>query len=281
MIHIATCHWVTPDWIGLQSRFIERNVKAPYRLYGALWGIDESWDTHFFAVRRERQNHATQLNALAEMIASEAKDDDLLIFLDGDAFPIAELAEPAKRIVSRWPLAAVRRDENLKDIQPHPSFCITTVGFWKEIEGDWRAGYAWRNAIGDNVTDVGGNLLRNLEQRGVEWKPLLRSNEKNLHPILFGIYEGLVYHHGAGFRTSCSRAELAERKLLRIAARLGVPWRFQRRWSVRERRRIANRNKPLAEAVFERIRQDDDFFRALFMNEGQASIPAEQAAGRP
>jgi hypothetical protein len=90
MIRIATCHWRKPDWIDVQSRFLERNIRAPYRVYGALWGIDESWDTRFFAVLWEKKNHATQLNSLAEMIVSEAKDDDLLIFIDGDAFAIAE-----------------------------------------------------------------------------------------------------------------------------------------------------------------------------------------------
>jgi hypothetical protein len=80
---------------------------------------------------------------------------------------------------------------------------------------------------------------------------------------MFGLYEGLVYHHGAGFRTSCSRAVLAEVKLLRIATRLRVPWRFQRPWHLRERQRIARQNKPIADAMFERIKQDAEFYRDL------------------
>jgi hypothetical protein len=54
------------------------------------------------------------------------------------------------------------------DRQPHPSFCVTTVGLWKEIGGDWQTGYTWRNALGDEVTDVGGSLLLKLEQKGVD-----------------------------------------------------------------------------------------------------------------
>lgn len=238
-------------------------MKAPYRVYGALWGIDNSWDHRFFAVHREPANHASQLNALAKIICANAGDDDLLVFLDGDAFPIVELSEPMRRIVSRWPLAAIRRDENLLDRQPHPCFCVTTVGFWKEIGGDWHGGYSWKNALGEEMTDVGGNLLGNLEQRGIEWKPLLRSNERDLHPVMFGIYEGLIYHHGAGFRVSCSRAELAEFRRFRLAARLNLSWRYKSQWSLRTRQQIARKNKPLADAMFARIKQDEDFYRDL------------------
>ncbi len=50
------------------------------------------------------------------------------------------------------------------------------------------------------MTDVGGNLLKILNDGGYQWYPLLRSNTTNLHPLWFGIYADIVYHHGAGFR---------------------------------------------------------------------------------
>jgi hypothetical protein len=52
------------------------------------------------------------------------------------------------------------------------------------------------------VSDVGGNLLRELELTKTPWVEVLRSNRKNLDPIFFGIYGDIVYHHGAGFRGS-------------------------------------------------------------------------------
>jgi hypothetical protein len=105
-------------------------------------------------------------------------------------------------------LAAVRRDENAGDVQPHPCFCVTTVGLWNEISGDWRPG-AWLTAEGVEAQDVGGRLLSILGERSIDWRPILRSNAVNLHPVLYGIYEGHVYHHGAGFRPPIARADEA------------------------------------------------------------------------
>src|SRR5205814_5194913 len=96
--------------------------------------------------------HTEKLNALAGTICARGADDDLLLFLDGDAFPIAPLYDLAETVRGPVPLVAVRRDENLGDPQPHPSFCLTTVGFWKRIEGDWSMGHTWRNTAGREVT---------------------------------------------------------------------------------------------------------------------------------
>ena len=53
---------------------------------------------------------------------------------------------------------------------------------------------------GVKVRDAGGELLRKLTERNIDWFTLLRSNKKNLHPLWFGIYGNLIYHHGGGFR---------------------------------------------------------------------------------
>jgi hypothetical protein len=100
---------------------------------------------------------------------------------------------------------AVRRDENLGDVQPHPSFCATRAATWADLGGDWSNGASWTNAKGHEISDVGGNLRWQLEAAGLEWTPLLRSNRRNLHPIWFALYADIVYHHGAGFRRMISR----------------------------------------------------------------------------
>ena len=106
----------------------------------------------------------------------------------------------------------MRRDENLGDPQPHPCFCITTVGFWRDIEGDWRPGYKWPNSLGVMVTDPGANLLRLLEERGIVWRPLVRLNTVDLHQVWFALYGDeqygpVAYHHGAGFRGRVARVD--------------------------------------------------------------------------
>jgi hypothetical protein len=144
--------------------------------------------------------HSDKLNHLAIEILHEAPDDDLLMFLDGDAFPIADPMPLIADGLARAPLLAVRRPENAGDPQPHPCFCVTTVGAWRMLRGDWSQGYRWTNTEGRRVSDVGGNLLRQLELTQTPWVPVLRSNRKELDPIFFGIYGDVIYHHGAGFR---------------------------------------------------------------------------------
>ncbi len=96
-------------------------------------------------------------------------------------------------------MIAVRRAE-MGDPQPHPCFCLTTVGFWREIGGDWHSGHKWQNEAGNKVSDVGGNLLGKLEHEGIGWRALERTNKTDLHPLFFAVYGDLAYHHGGGFR---------------------------------------------------------------------------------
>ena len=153
--------------------------------------------------------HASKLNILADLIYFDSnQDDDLIIFLDGDAFPIGDIIGFARQKLRKYPLVAVQRLDNNGDRQPHPCFCVTTIGFWKRIGGDWNQGYEWEDAEGNPMTDVGGNLLGILQREGIEWYPMHRSNRINLHPLWFGIYEGLIYHHGAAFRHPISRIDL-------------------------------------------------------------------------
>jgi hypothetical protein len=122
------------------------------------------------------------------------------MFLDGDAFPIADPMPLIERGLAGAPLTAVRRSENADEPQPHPCFCVTTVGMWRSLPGDWTAGHTWTGPYGKPNSDVGGNLLRRLEATGTPWTPILRTNRVDLDPLYFAVYGGAVYHHGAGFR---------------------------------------------------------------------------------
>jgi hypothetical protein len=103
--------------------------------------------------------------------------------------------------LSRAGLVAVRRAENVQEPQPHPCFCVMSVGTWRALPGDWTAGPTWPGARGKPTTDVGGNLLRRLELTGTPWVEVLRSNRRDVDPLYFAVYGDVVYHHGAGFRT--------------------------------------------------------------------------------
>lgn len=254
MIHVVTVHHRSSRWIDVQLGYLHRHLHRPFRTYASLEGIAPSWHDRFDVVVPSAGRHAGKLNLLARIVLDEAKPDDLLVFIDGDAFPIADPLPTVEAALASSDLVAVRRDENLGDCQPHPCFCVTTAGTWADIGGDWSNGPSWINAEGAEVSDVGGNLMWLLERAGRSWTPLLRSNRHDLHPVLFGVYADVVYHHGAGYR----------QMITRVDAR-GI----QRSWpgplgmvvppvlrAIQDRR-----NRRLSDEVFEQAARDPEFFR--------------------
>lgn len=250
MLHIATVHFGSPRWIDIQVRELTRHIPVPFRTWASLQGIDPSYGEVFDHVVEQRGEHAGKLNHLAFEIMHRASDDDLLMFLDGDAFPIADPTPLISAGLAAAPLLAVRRVENIGDTQPHPCFCVTRVGTWRRLPGDWSAGYVWRNADGRLITDVGGNLLRQLQLTKTPWTEVLRSSRHHLHPLFFGVYGDAIYHHGAGFRGPRSRADYAAWRSGKKNRR-GEPPRFVRR-------RMWKRNERISEHIFRRIQADDD-----------------------
>jgi len=207
MIYVATVHWMNDKWITPQRRALESHLKGDYRVFANLEGIDGSFDSQFYYVEHGGGTHPDKLNRLSAAIALEASRSDKIVFLDGDAFPIREVGDWLDKLLDQHYLAAVRRKENAGDLQPHPCFCVTTVGFWSDLGGDWSSGGSWTNERGKMTSDVGGQLLLTLNKHELAWREILRSNKKDFHPLFFGVYEDHIYHHGAGFRIPISRVD--------------------------------------------------------------------------
>src|ERR1700675_1522813 len=145
MIHICTVHWKDERWINVQLEYLRRNITESFRLYAWLNDVPGDHRAKYHYVNTEPvESHAIKLNLLADMIYFDSdRDRDLLVFLDGDAFPIGDVIGFVRKRLASYSLVAVQRRENNGDIQPHPCFCATTVGFWKEIGGDWKQGHTW------------------------------------------------------------------------------------------------------------------------------------------
>jgi hypothetical protein len=223
VLHIATVHYASPRWIEIQKSYLREHISVPYQTWSSLEMIDDSYSVHFDHVIEQGGLHSDKLNHLAIEISHQAEDDDLLMFLDGDAFPIADPMPLITDGLAKAPLVAVRRAENAGDLQPHPCFCVTTVRAWRELPGDWSKGYKWLNSRGKHVTDVGANLLRQLELTNTPWVEVLRSNRIDIDPVFYAIYGDTIYHHGAGFRErQFSRASLAHRPEFGPAPRVPV-----------------------------------------------------------
>jgi hypothetical protein len=244
MLHVATVHFQSPRWIAIQARELQRHLTGPYRTWASLEQIDGAYGEYFDQVDDRPGSHAEKLNWLAAAIVSEADDEDLIMFLDGDAFPVADPRLLIESSLDAAPLMAVRRAENCDDPQPHPCFCVTRVATWRSLPGDWSEGFTWTGPEGGQVTDVGANLLQRLQRDGTPWTQILRSNRHDLHPVFFGVYGDVVYHHGAGFRLPLSRADVAELGPNPTPASPGA-------------REMLARNTRLSEAMFNRIAGDD------------------------
>ncbi|MBY0562239.1 hypothetical protein [Hyphomicrobium sp.] len=264
MIHFVTVHWKSDFWIEPQLRQIGLFTTSPYRVYSFFTGLDIApyASSFYYASDSDVADHATKLNQLAEIACAGAEGpDDLLVFLDSDAFPIVPWEDFVRQKLQSNRLVAVRREENLGDPQPHPCFCVTTVKFWKEKKGDWSKGYKWKNSAGNFVTDVGGNLLLTLQSEAMPWHALLRSNAVNLHPLFFGIYGDLVYHHGAGSRKSSSRLDrdIVEKKTNK-AIKFFAKMPGLKKMLVNRR---AKANADMSLRIMEQIRDDPDFYKSL------------------
>jgi hypothetical protein len=257
MIYVATVHYRSAEWIEVQTDYLRRHISEPFHIWASMEGVETRYHRHVDRVIPAVGRHAGQLNLLAQAILREAQDDDVIIFIDGDAFPIADPLPAIRSALSSHPLVAIRRDENLGDPQPHPSFCATTAGFWRSLPGDWSGGAPWINAAHQQVSDVGGNLHWLLKDRSFSWQPLLRSNRRNLHPLWFGIYGGIIYHHGASFRERVSRLDKAVTGTIQGGRAMMIrhPLRFLR---LRKREAQANAQARLIEHD---MRIDPDFFR--------------------
>lgn len=274
MIHILTVHWKSDDWIDLQLKYIKHFVKEPYKVYAYLNYVPNSQvhsNKFHYTSDENIKEHAIKLNLLANKACSESSnDDDLIMFIDGDAFPITDISHFVKKRLTKHKLAAVQRFENNGDIQPHPCFCMTTVGFWKEIQGDWTFGKKnWRDIFGNKVWDVGGKLLYLLEQHNQPWYKLLRSNKDNsLHSLMFGVYDDVVYHHGCGFRDPEMRID--ELKVKNRDRKVSI-FKFSKKFLSESlaRRFFLPLNKTIklnrlkSEKMFTKIQNDFNFFKNL------------------
>jgi hypothetical protein len=267
MIHIITVHYKSDFWIDIQFKYLNHFIKEPFRVYASLTGIDSKhYDKFFYYNTEPIASHGIKLNFLAEIayFNSEDPENDILIFLDGDAFPIDFVHDRLKDKLKKHPLIAIRGGDITEDIQPHPCFCITTLKFWKDIKGDWKPGYKWKSRYNKMITDTGGNLLQILQHKNINWLRLNRSNKINLHPYLFGVYENMIYHHGAGFRSPMLRSDAGKFYTLTIVPMYKIlPRFFLAILSLLFLSKKTKRNIQISNSILASLQKDFQFYKPL------------------
>jgi len=173
-------------------------------------------------------DHGVQLHHLAKRACdADAPEDDLLVFLDSDAWPLASLKEnvvPLLDAEDGIDLVAVRRSVEGMALWPHPSFAVTTCGAWTKNKHSFsqppdgedpevvneRLTYAIFNEsrgllCHDHfMLDTGAPLWRHFNDSSKNWVALDRMNKLDIDPLFYGVYglDGvpMAYHQGAGSR---------------------------------------------------------------------------------
>jgi len=221
MIHILTVHWKYDFFIETQLKYIKKNIKN-YKIWAAIDSIPHTknfdQEFHFYCDTKiqktlnEMPFHASKLKYLFEKLIKDknTKDDDVVVFMDNDAWPINPLNSFIEESLKQFQLGAVMRHENAGDSQPHPCFCFTTVGFFKKNNLNWSYGNV-DNKNFPNRQDVGGFILQYFKKHNIKWKKLLRTSSLFPHDVLYGIYENLIYHHGAGSRAPITMQDMLKK----------------------------------------------------------------------
>jgi len=100
MIHILTLHFTTPAWLDIQQRHILKYThQDEYKLWLGKYNLDlpedfklpDNWeviDLDKVYPKDAKNEHYLQMEWMYENCLKEKmSDDDIIIFLDSDAFP--------------------------------------------------------------------------------------------------------------------------------------------------------------------------------------------------
>ena len=207
MIYYITIHHNVGRFVRLQADHIAAHTKN-YKVYCGLSGIpfkaDDSESVYEqyrrFDITGVQNQHWFRMNYLFGCLEKEQifQEDDLVVFMDGDAFPIEDWEPSVRAQLENHALVAVERREDIEPLMdekwkpyPHPLFCVAKAKFWQENSLEWKLDPA------RGISTCGPLLKEWLEQNGYTSCPLLRTNVFNIHPLYFGVYGDIVYHHGA------------------------------------------------------------------------------------
>jgi hypothetical protein len=189
-------------WIRLCLEQLERHTASPYDVL--------AWDNSFLPEHleilaasprvtvysdRKKQTDVRHARALERLLREVPSEAEYVVTLDTDSFPIRDgwLDNLLGRLVRGAWIAGIWRDEMAPRIEPfvHPSCLATRRDTFLHL------GVGFRR---DGGQDVGQNLTKAVVASGGRVSRLRRSNARDVHFLMGGIYGDLVYHHGAGSR---------------------------------------------------------------------------------
>ena len=203
-------------WLSLcVGKIVEHTPGDAYRLY--VW--NNSTDDAFVAdylrfipnctlVQAEPGEklghvHAEPLQRLYELARTDSME--YFVTLDTDAHPTASgwLQTLIDALEAGAALSGVYRDELQSAIEPYiHASCLATTREFIEDYG-LRFDYIAPHEAG-RVHDTLSSFTDTARAHDLHVHPLRRSNHRNFHRLMGGIYGNAVYHHGAGSRPKVS-----------------------------------------------------------------------------
>jgi hypothetical protein len=242
MIHIITHHFATTAWLEIQKRHILKHTnpeQTPYKLYLAKYNLEipddfelpDNWeliDLDILYPKDGKNEHYLQMEWLYQnCIKDKAQDNDIIIFLDSDAFPCDErwlesisiglLGHEYKNISPEYkvpsdyePACAVviHFTENRGIAQPdhyypYPDLCFfaTTKKVWEDNNLEWYIDYS----NPEHQNPGFGMKDKIMEANLGNVAAITRTNKFNAHNVMFGVYGGILYHQHCGSRAIIGR----------------------------------------------------------------------------
>ena len=230
--------------LDLHLERVARHTATPYTLYAATPRVSARARQTLGArpevrlvptgdaEQRGSREHAYHLDALLHTALADAPSH--VVTLDLDSFPIADdwLARLLAVAPEESGVAGILRAENLDTALPHPSCLLMPASlparhpFSFSPDTDGTPGFRRFLRERHQAADTGIRLARLLDRLGLSWGRLVRTNTRDLHPLIAGIYGDCVFHLGAGARDSLFRRDLAVSRAHRLTEpldRLPVP----------------------------------------------------------
>ena len=223
-------------FVQTQLKYLKTFTKEPFFVYCGINAEDRekveqiindettAWSDGLYklvSLPTDSDQPPYRLNYLYKTLLADKQnfnDDDLIVFMDCDAWGLFGWSSTVRTLLEtdNIKMIAVIRTENPEPSvadndkpYPHPCFVATTANFWKE---NYPKGLKWGwDSHSNNFVTSEKWLLQMkhwFSKNNYKSIGLTRTNAFNLHPLNFGVYGDIVYHHGGGTRVKYDSADI-------------------------------------------------------------------------
>lgn len=217
MIHIITQHFATQAWFEIQKRHLQKytknksNVKVNLLVYKTTLPNDYNLPENYSVINlndynldRHNEHYLIVESSYDKFIRDNIADDDIVIYMDSDAFPIDYWDEQIEKNLETNDICAVYRFEDRGPLQPeqytpYPHLCF--YAFKKKT----REKYGFRHEIPPGFPCPGFTICDVIRENNLSVKKMVRTNKFNSHNVMFGIYDDIIYHSSCGSRAIIGR----------------------------------------------------------------------------